>query len=84
MEEGGYALPVAAGANAVPIGFLGPDRVAVLEFHDGCEGHGGLWVVDLDTGDRVQIHRDVDAAAVRWQAPDLRLSLQDIIIAGFA
>lgn len=84
VEEGGYALPVATASNAVPVGFLGPDRVAVLEHHNGCDGRGALWVVDLNSGDRVQIHRDVDAAAVRWQAPDLRLSLQDIIIAGFA
>ena len=66
------------------MGFLDDDRVAILELHDSCDGRGGLWVVDRTTGESLLVHEDVDAAAVRWQAPDLRLSLQDIVIAGFA
>lgn len=84
LEAGGYPTPVASDLHAIPVGFLGPDRVAVLELDQRCTGTGALWVVDLTTNERTLVADSVDAAAVRWQAPDLLMTLQDIVIAGFA
>jgi hypothetical protein len=84
LEQGGYPTPVASDLGAVPVGFLGENGVAVLELDPSCDGSGTLWVVDVLSNERVLISDGVDAASVRWQAPELRLSLQDITIAGFA
>ncbi|MDG2112094.1 MAG: hypothetical protein P8N02_05715, partial [Actinomycetota bacterium] len=83
LDVGGYPTPVAADLHAVPVGFLGPRRVALFEPDIGCAATGSLWVVDLATNERTLVAHDVDAAAVRWQAPGLTLALKDIVIAGF-
>jgi hypothetical protein len=84
LAAGGYPIAVAPNLDAIPVGFLGPRRVAVLELDPSCDGSGALWVVDLVSGEQTLVATDVTAAATRWQAPTLRLSLQDIVIAGFA
>ena len=84
LDQGGYPFPVAAGFNAVPVGFLDQDTVVVLEHHPSCDGTGALWITDLVSGESTLVAPRVDVAAVRWQAPDLVFSMKDIIIAGFA
>ena len=84
LDRGGYPFPVAAGLNAVPVGFLDEDTVVVLEHHSSCDGTGALWINDLVSGESTLVSPRVEAAAVRWQAPDLLFSMSDVIIAGFA
>jgi len=84
LRSGGYPTPIAPGLNTIPIGFVGRDSVAVLELDSSCDGSGTVWLVSLESGDRMEIARDVDAAAVRWTAPELNYSLRDVVIVGFA
>ena len=60
-----------------PLGFLDSRTAAVLTTD------GELWIADLVGGGRRFI-AEVDSAAVRDVAPDLALSLVDIVIVGFA
>lgn len=60
-----------------PLGFLDSRTAAVLTTN------GELWIADLVSGDRRFI-TEVDSAAVRSVAPELALSLVDIVIVGFA
>lgn len=84
LTAGGYPTPVAADLNAVPVGFVGDSTLAILERDTDCRLPGVLWLVDLDSGQRTLIATGVEAASVRWVAPDLLLSLSDVIVAGFA
>lgn len=84
LEAGGYPIPVAPDLEAAPVGFLGDGRLAILERPSGCDAPGSLWVIDRQTGDRQLVATEVSAASVRSRAPVLNLSLQDVVITGFA
>jgi len=87
LEFVGYdaeVVSIADGLDAIPIGFLSGNRAAVLEVGDDCASSGALWVIDLDDGTRTKVATDVTSATVRAPAPALRLSLRDVVIAGFA
>ncbi|MFT7647387.1 MAG: hypothetical protein ACI8Y4_002135 [Candidatus Poriferisodalaceae bacterium] len=84
VRSGGYPTPIAPDLNAVPVGFLEGDLVAVLELDPACAGSGNLWVINIVTGDRTLVAEGVEAAATRWVAPDLNFSLQDVVIVGLA
>ena len=84
VEPAAAPMSIADGLDAVPIGFLGENKVAVLEVGDSCESTGALWAVDLANGTTTKVANDVASAAVRAPAPDLNLSLQGIDIVGWA
>lgn len=84
VDPAAAPMSIADGLDAVPIGFLGENKVAVLEVGDSCESTGALWAVDLANGTTTKVANDVASAAVRAPAPDLNLSLQGIDIVGWA
>ncbi len=84
LTAGGYPTPVASDLSAVPVGFVSDSTIAILEHGIDCGAPGALWLVDLGTGQRTLVAAAVEAASVRSVAPDLRLTLSDVIVAGFA